>query len=248
MGTHMGIDLIDITFRVEKVFSLKLKSSFWDDLIVELRQTFPDSIVTDITVGQLHRGIVNHLKAAQRLEESTFLAQANRDQVLATLRTRYAPRGVTAETQLSQLHDRPLFREDWYDLGDLFQVPLPDVGWSRWSITVIGLGLVASLVVFVVSQWWNYPWGYVAIIDTGVLTALIAWRMNRESKRFPPQIQTVRHLTDYVLFQRMLQSPEGRWTDDVAWVALQQILTDALGVDAHEVTPEARIIHDLGAD
>lgn len=244
----MGIDLIDITFRMEKVFHLKLKSGFWDDLIAQRQQAFPDSEVTDITVGQLHCGIMNHLKSARRLEDSVFLAQVHRDQVLATLRARYAPQTVTDATLLSQLHDRPLFREDWYDLGDLFQVPLPDVGWSRWSFAVISLGLVASLILVVVSLVWTNSWGFAAIIDTVVLTVLIAWRMNCESKRFPPQIQSVRDLIDYVLVERMSQSSQSQWTEDAVWFALRQILTTALDVEPHEVTPEARIIHDLGAD
>jgi hypothetical protein len=41
---------------------------------------------------------------------------------------------------------------------------------------------------------------------------------------------------------------ECNWSDDEVWEILRQILVDALDIDGTQVTPNARLVEDLGME
>ena len=59
-------------------------------------------------------------------------------------------------------------------------------------------------------------------------------------------VSRVDQLIDYVVFEQ--ERTRGVLSDHQAWQILKAILVDTLGVDDKEVTRDARLIQDLGAD
>lgn len=243
----MGIDFMDVSFRMEKVFRLELGKDFWEVIFEDAKRESPDTPPTDVTVGQIHRELIRRLQGVGRFEDSAYLVEANLNEVQSKLKIHFPNEVITPDTKFVVLHGRPLWREDWYKLGDLFNVEMPQIGWSRWTNIVIGTGVLVCASVFIGSRFMDWPWTYPALFDILILTALITWRMNGEAKRFPPRIKAVRDLADHLLVVRTRLDQTAEWPEVVVWVALREILVNALGVDDDEVTPTATLIHDLGA-
>ncbi len=242
----MGIDLLDVKLRLEKVFQLELNDDFWEE-VFEVAKQESVTPARDITVGQIHDALLKRLKSQGRLNANTSLAAANLSEVLKKLQSRYPHWQVTPESDFYSLHGRPLCRADWPELGELFTLEMPIIGWSTLTILLVVFVPLASMVVLAFWQPANLPWGYTAAVDIAALSALILWRLNGESKRFPPQIRTVQDLADYVLVERCERNPQAKWPEDLVWFMLREALVDGLGVDHHEVIPSATLIHDLGA-
>ena len=243
----MGLDLIDIQFRLEKVFQLELNEEFWQE-VHELTQQESGTPPRDVTVGQIRDVLVRRLKSQGRLQGSKGIVEANLNEVVTKLRSRYSHWQVTPEADFCSLHGRPLCRADWPELGELFRVDMPAICWSGLTLLVVVFVPLMSLVVLALWQPADLPWGYTATAALAVLSALILWRLKGESKRFPPQIRTVQDLADHVLLQRCEGNPVAEWPEDLVWFMLREILVDGLGVDHDEVIPSATLIHDLGAD
>ena len=243
----MGIDLLDISFRLEKVFNLNLGKTFWNEVFERARRDSPGTVVMDVTVQQIHCELVCRLQAQGRYEETSYLTEENLKDVLTKLQIQFPLTNVSPETQIQELFGRPLWREDWDVLSDIFGVELPSIAWSKWTLIVLGAGITGCAVIWVVSRLTQWPWVYAIMFDIFVIASLLAWRLNSESKRFPPQIRSVKHLAEFVLVSRTRRGLTAKWADEVIWFSLREVLVDGLGVDDDEVTPTATLIHDLGA-
>ena len=242
----MGIDLLDIRLRLEKVFQLELNDDFWDE-VFKVAKKESVAPARDITVGQIRDVLVRRLKSQERFEDSNYLVEANLNEVLSKLQSRYPHWQVTPDADFCSLRGRPLCRADWPELGELFTLEMPIIGWSALTILLVVFVPLASLVLLAFWQPADLHWGYTAVVDIAALSALILWRLNGESKRFPPQIRTVQDLADHVLVERCERNPVAQWPEDLVWFMLREILVDGLGVDHNEVIPSATLVHDLGA-
>ncbi len=67
----MGIDLIDIQFRLEKVFQLELNEEFWDE-VHDLAKQELGTPARDVTVGQIRDVLVRRLKSQGRFQGSNY--------------------------------------------------------------------------------------------------------------------------------------------------------------------------------
>ena len=175
-----------------------------------------------------------------------YLVKANLNEVVTKLQSRYPHWQVTPDAHFCTLHGRPFRRADWPDLGVLFSVDMPDICWSGLTLLLVVFVPIANMIVLALWQPPDLSWGFTATVDFAVLSALILWRLNGESKRFPPRIRTVQDLADHVLVQRCEGNPQAEWPENLVWFMLREVLVDGLGVDHHEVIPTATLFHDLG--
>ena len=203
----------------------------------------------DFTVGHIHTVLVRRLKIEGKFEEdSSHVMEANLQEVISRLRSHFPLWTVTPDAEFESLMGRPLHRSDWTALGELFAVDMPPVAWSSLTQFSIVGGLLVSLGIWV---WLAYcpsrDSGLLALVGIPVMGFLIAWQWTRESQRFPPQLRRVSDLADHVLMEHLRRNPSSRWSDELVWFMLREVLVDTLGVDHHEVTPTATVFHDLGA-
>ena len=243
----MGIDLLDLSFRMEKHFRLKLGMNFWQDILATAQQVSPQVPITDLTVGQVHRELVQRLKKEGRYVETSYLAGENLTDVLSKLRERFPSPMIVPDMKLQELFGHQLRTEDWYELGDMFGVEMPKIGWSWWTLPVCNLGLAACILWPVIALIRERSIEFIAIIDIAVITVLIIWRKNYGSQNGSFQSWTVSQLAHHVLLDRTSKDGDTKWSEDLVWIALREILCDTLWVECEAVTHDALLTRDLGA-
>lgn len=243
----MGIDLLDLTFRMEKHFRLKIDLTFWGDLRDSAQQKSTKEFITDLSVGQIHRELVERLKHAGRYVEPSYLAEENLKDVLSKLSERFPTQVVAPGTKLWGLFGHHLWREDWYALSDLFGIEVEatkrSFSQSCWTSRVLGLGFVCFLPMI-----WQAPTTEVVVlISIAIVSLLIAWWVSCVPKWSPAQDWTVNQWAHQVLLARTSRDGDSKWSEELVWIALREMICDTLWVESDAVTPEATLFGDLGA-
>lgn len=247
----MGIDLLDLTFRMEKHFRLKVDMTFWGDLRDSAQQMSTQEFITDLTVGQVHRELVQRLKQAGRHVETSYLAEENLKDVLAKLSTRFPTQVVTPDTKLQELFGRHLWREDWNELSGLFGIKVEATKTqsipTRWTSPVLGLFLAVSTAGLLPMFWQAQTNEVVALISIAMLSLFIAWRLSCIPRWHPTLNWTVNRWAHQVLLARTSRDGDSKWSEELVWIALREMICDTLCVESDAVTPEATLFGDLGA-
>ena len=243
----MGIDLLDLNFRMAKQFRLKLDMTFWGDILASAQQESPRTPVTDFTVGQVHRELVQRLKHEGSYVQTSYIAEENFKDVQSKLSARFPSQVVAPETKLQDLFSHQLWREDWYELSEIVGVEMPPFGRSRWPRFVLGLGFVALSVCSLPMMVETPTIEIIASISIALISILMTWCLSCVPPRFPAQNWTVNQLADHVLLARTSEDGDSKWSDDLVWIALREIVCDTLGVEGQAVTADALLFRDLGA-
>ena len=247
----MGIDLLDLTFRMEKHFRLKIDMTFWGDLRDSAQQMSTQEFITDLTVGQVHRELVQRLKQAGRYVELSYLAEENLKDVLSKLNERFPTQAVTPDTKLQELFGRHLWREDWYELSDLFGIEVEaakrSFSQSRWTFRILSLGVSVSFACFLPMIWQAPTTEVVVLISIAMVSLLIAWWVSCVPKWCPAQDWTVNQWAHQVLLARTSRDGDSMWSEELVWIALREMICETLWVESDAVTPEATLFGDLGA-
>lgn len=254
----MGIDLLDVSFRLEKSFGLKLDRDFWDKLYQHATRVCQSGEPADITVQQIFDELVYRLKECDRYQaESTGLLDSIRTQVMHQLAILFPGREHTSNTRVTDLYQKVPTQEDWQSIRSRFS-PSPERSHtSGLTATCVVLGfiggpaLTGAALSSSLSLWFAVPFILLGIVS------LIGASVWRDHRRFPPSITTIEDLVTAVVEARIQDShqekatsgpgEQHRWSDEMIWFSLRSVLVDALGVDHDEVKPNARLIHDLGA-
>lgn len=245
----MGIDLLDITFRIEKEFGIRVSRDAW----LEVAGVTPDEMTTgfDMTAGQLYDFILS------RLSESPGGFRPPRvspDALLNKLSLFFhLPAGsIDTETELERLLIRPDRHSEWFELARFLETQLPALRRPFWLSASIALRIIALLAIglALARQWNSAAACLAALIVTGVVWLLALVLTATEARVIPRQSRTVADLYGLLNSTPVRAGPDSPapWTPEDVWEMLKQILVDCLAVDPDEVTPDARLVADLGAE
>jgi acyl carrier protein len=241
----MGIDLLDIAFGIEKAFSIRLCPD-------DFRKELADGRLRGPTAGELFECI----KA--RLSERIPLGPELRPTMSVRVRRLLAD---FAGAKVTSLHDDAPLEEvippelraqAWKVLWCELKVALPRLRRPAWSEALIAGGLAWSactLALGALSCGWSPP--VFASAVAGLAFSARAWFTTAHARvRLPPSCRTLRAIVDQVLRQSYAQSAATgeHWHEEEAWSVLQGILVDALGVKPEQVTRDAHLVEDLGAN
>lgn len=244
----MGVDLLDLAFRIEKAFGLKLERGFFLNIVDKHQPMWrePGQPRPDITVGQIYDEILEQLRCQNRLgTPDKDFEQSLRDTVLRELQARYPLRKRTLQTATWELWLYPVTIQDWRSLGEVLGVQLPALVDRRIRVGIIG-GLVISLIPLVVACKYGNSLLYLPLAVSGLL-GVIWLRQRKPMEPIPRDVGTIGSLVDFVVFERMQKSDQG-WPENLVWNQLRRIVSEVLGVDEGEVTATSRLVQDLGAE
>jgi hypothetical protein len=244
----VGIDLLDMQFRIETAFGLKLERGFFLNIIDKHQPMWrePGQPRPDITVGQIYDGILEQLRLQNRLgTRDEDFEQSLRDSVLRELQARHLLRSLTLQSATCELWRDSVTTQEWRSLGEVLGVQLPALVDRRIRVGMIG-GLVIALIPLVAAYKSGSSLLYLPLAICGLLG--VVWVQQRTPlELIPRDVETIGGLVDFVVFERMQKSGQG-WPENLVWNQLCRIVSDVLGVEEAEVIAAARLVQDLGAD
>jgi acyl carrier protein len=246
----MGLDVMDIAYRVEKTFKIDLSH---DDFLGLVRDK-------DIAVGDLYDLVLTrmHLRDAARHD-----IRLNYDlwrQMQRALHTvTYVPLSqIELKTPLDALFPQETRRAAWDALGETCSYRLRELDYPE-TVRVVGFLLAAGMALVEQLQLWQLPgvkwiWPLLGIIGIWmfvetymkILTICAPLRT-----RFPAGMTTVKDLCRAVLarnYSEICQSVDVPYDERslAIWEQLTDILVDVLSVKADEITFRSRLFRDLG--
>jgi acyl carrier protein len=255
----MGIDLLDVAFRVEKAFGVPLAASDFEQMVRD----------RDIVVGDLYELILRRVHARDTVRNDIRLNFALWEELQRQLGAAAGvPVGeVQLKTPLGRLFPPSTRRVAWERLQAASRYRIPTLDYP-WPVRPIGFALALAMALLEQFRIWQLPgaqwlWPVLGLLGIwmfaesyGKLMAVFAaCRI-----RFPGGMKIVKDLaravvaTDYqTILAGSREEPAGSYdlpADDrclAVWQQLREILADTLGVKAEEVTLKSRLIADLGA-
>ena len=255
----MGMDLLDVAFRVEKTFGISLAASDFEQLARE----------HDVVVGDLYELILRKIRAHDTVRTDVRLNFAVWEELRQKIgcAAGVAVDDVQLKTPLETLFPRETRRRAWEALRAAGPYRIATLDYP-WAVRPIGLLLAAAMALVEQFRVWQIPgavwlWPILGLFGVWMFAEtygkmmwlLAAWRL-----RFPLGMKTVKDLVRDVLRNNseaivVAQQGTGAGGDYIpvddrciaVWQQLRQILSDALGVNIEKVTLESRLVADLGA-
>lgn len=248
----MGIDLLDITFRIEKAFNVKLSMADYSDLARD----------QDIAAGDLYELILSRMHLRDVGWTSVRLNERLWSQMRTALHcaTETPLAHIELGLRLEALFPRETRRDRWQSLRDACPYRIGELDYPNF-VRIFGFLFAANVVVIEQRQIWqiagaNWFWpalGLFAVWMVGetywkVLSVCAPLRT-----RFPAGMKTVKDLCRAVMaanYGEICRASELSMNQRSAavWEQLVEILAAALGVDETEVTFRSRLFGDLGAE
>jgi acyl carrier protein len=256
----MGLDLLDVAFRVEKTFGVPLAANDFEQLVRD----------RDIVVGDLYELILRRVHARDTVRNDVRLNFALWEELQQQLG---AAAGVPADEVQLKMPLELLFppstrRAAWERLRTASRYRIPTLDYP-WPVRPIGFSLALAMALLEQFRIWQaagvlWLWPILGLVGIWmfaesygkVIAVLAAWRI-----RFPGGMKLVKDLARAVVatdYQTILAgSPKGLVgsydlpANDrclAIWQQLQEILADALGVKVEEIALKSRLIADLGAN
>lgn len=247
----MGIDLLDITFRIEKAFGID----------VPHEELFARSRNHDIVVGDLYELVLEKLHLRDLGRHSVRVNEYLWLQMQSVLHS-------AAETPLEQiefglelktLFPRETRRDRWEALRDVCPYRISDLDYPK-LVRFAGFLLAAGVAAIELFQAWQIPgarwfWPFLGMfaiwmVSETYLKLLSVFAPLRTC--FPSGMATVKDLCRTVLATNYAEICDGSQIllDErcsAVWGQLVEILAKSLGVDPAEVTFRSRLFGDLGA-
>ena len=248
----MGLDLLDITFRIEKEFEVEVSR---DDLEAVMRDQ-------DIVVGDLYELVLRklHLRDFARNDIRLNYALWTEIREIIHSATEVPLEEIELKTPLEKLFPRENRRASWELLREAAPYRIGKLGYPK-TVRRIGFLLAVAMVLFEQLQIRQVPglrllWpvlgflGLSMLIETyaKVLSILAPFRNS-----FPSGMTTVKDLcravlaTNYTDFCSHVEIPLDDRCLDV-WERLTAILVETLGVEVDEITFRARLVKDLAME
>lgn len=246
----MGLDILDIQFRIEKTFDIKLSGGDFTGLVRD----------RDITVGDLYKVVLRkiHLRDVARHDIRLNYRLWREVQGVLESVTKTPRERIELKTPLETLFPRETRREAWDALRSACPHRIRELEYPK----IVGrLGFTLAVAVVLIEHFriwliagaiWLWP----------VLGALGIWMVAETylkllsicaplRNRFPSGMITVKDLCRAVLatnYEDLCTDVEIPLDERclVVWEQLRGVLSDALGVDAERITFRSRLIGDLG--
>lgn len=222
----MGLDSVELLLAIEERFQIHI-----DD----------DEASSIATVGELHELLVRKLQpqpAARCLTSVAFYR--TRRALVETLNL--DRRAIAPSTPLTPLFPHSTRRQSWQRLQQSLALRLPAL---RLPTAPLVLAIAAFLYFQLALHW--APLLFVFALFAGA--ALLRAFPNLATE-FPSNIATAGDLAREVLAANYatLSQNAGGHTPNELWDALCRTIVDETGVPRERITPEARIVDDLGID
>lgn len=244
----MGIDLLDVTFRIQKTFEIEFSHKDLAGLVQN----------NDITVGSLYDLILERLHLRDTARHDIRLHYELWEEIRQVLnRTLDVPLSrIELGTPLEALFPRETRRETWNALRNVYRIPeldYPKAVRRAGFVLATGMVLVEQFKLWqIAGAKWLWPLlglcGIWMVSETYLKILSICAPLR---KSFPSGMTTVKDFCRAILAANYMDVCE-RFNSSLdercvaVWQQLTMILSDALGVDPEEVTFRSRLIHDLG--
>lgn len=246
----MGIDVLDVTFRIEKAFDVELSRMDFEGLVRN----------NDVTVGSLYELILKklHLRDVARHDLGLHYDLWEEIQGILHRALDVRPESIELATPLEVLFPREGRREAWSALREASPYRIAELEYTS-TVRVAGFLLAAGMVLVEQFRLWRiagikWLWPLLGLcgiwmVSETYLKILSICAPLRKS--FPAGMTNVKDLCRAVLAANYLDVC-GRFDLSLdercitIWEQLTGILSDALGVDPEEVEFRSRLIRDLG--
>lgn len=246
----MGVDPLDIMFRIEKTFQIKVSK---DDFLGLVRDN-------DVTAGDLYDLLLEKLQIGDvgRYDYGLNLRLWSQMQRLLHSVTRVPLEQIQLHVPLERLFPIETRRETWdalreaspYQIMEMDYPPIVRILGYLLATGVVSIELFHLRQIFV----FNFLWPAVGVlglwmIGESYLKIMPVFASMRN--RFPNRLATVKDLCRAVLaanYSQICTSAELPIDERSIsiWEQLVDILSKSLGVDPHEVTFRSRLDRDLG--
>ena len=248
----MGMDLSDITYRIEKAFDIDLS---WEEVADLARDD-------DITVGDLFSLL---LKKIYLRDVGRYDIRLNYDlwvEIQSVLHsvTNVPTNRIELKTLLKTLFPRKTRRAQWDALRDACPYRVRKLDYPR-GLRVVGFSLAAGMVLIEQFQIWKIPganwfWPLLGLFGIWVFVETYLKVLSICAPLqicFPAGMVTVKQLcravlaTDYMHICKNVEVPLDQRCL-TAWQEFTEILVDVLGVDKDEITFRSLLVRDLGTE
>jgi hypothetical protein len=256
----MGLDLLDVAFRVEQAFGIKMDAEDFESLVHN----------RDIVVGDLYGLILRKIQFRDTVRTNiplNFIVWEELREHLSKA-SGIAKGEILLKTLLEDVFPRNTRRVAWEGMRSTSPYHIASLDYPR-AIQPIGLSLAAAMVLVEQFQIWRIPgalflWPILGIVGlwmfaesyTKVMFFFAAWRT-----RFPRGMKTVKDLMRSILTnnsEKIIADKQSGVIGEIeipiddrsiaVWYQIQEILSDALGVKIEKVNLESRLGADLGAE
>ncbi len=252
----MGIDALDINFRLEKTFDVTLSKEDFTGLLRD----------GDVTVGDLYDLLLKKLQlsdlARNNIHLNFFLwtdIQHNLESVC-----KIPSEQIELKTPLKVLFPKKTRRATWNALRGVCPYRIQELDYSI-VVRGVGFALAAGMALVDTLQLWQIPgvrwlWPVMGLLGIWMLIETYFKLMSIFAplrRRFPNGMSTVKDLCRAVLaanYEKIcgdfnVCSEAKIYFDErslIVWQRLKEILVNVLGVDEDEITFRSRLVKDLG--
>jgi acyl carrier protein len=247
----MGLDFLDLTFRIERVFDVKMSEEDFSGLMRN----------RDIAVGDIYEFLLKKLNLRDvgrydlRLNE--YLWSQMRSALHSASETPFEQ--IQLGIALEEIFPRDMRRARWKALREICPYRVRELDYSRF-IRLAGFLLATTVVLLEQFQVWQIPgaqllWpllggvGIWMVCETYLKVLAICAPLRN---CFPAKMTTVKDLCRSVLASNYADicdlaelALDGRCS--AVWEQLVDVLVETLGVDPADVTFRSRLFGDLGA-
>ena len=247
----MGLDLLDIKFRIEKTFRIEVSKEELFDLARD----------QDIVVGDLYELILQklHLRdvARRSMRSNEYLWLQVQSALGSAAQMPFEQ--IELSLPLKILFPRESRRARWAALRETCPYRICELDYPRF-VRIGGYLLAAGVVAIEQFQVWQIPgarwfWPLLGVIGVWMVGETYAKVMSICAPlrtRFPSGMATVKDLCRSVLASNYADISSGAEavSDDrsaAVWEQLVEILATTLGVDPTDVSFRSRLFGDLGA-
>ena len=246
----MGLDFLDIQFRMEKKFGIALSGEDLTDLVDN----------GDITAGDLYSLVLKkmHLRDVARYDlRLNYRLWAEIQGVIQSV-TKAPLERIELKTPLEVLFPRESRRTSWDAIRQVCPYRIRELDYPK-AVRWIGLTLATGIVLIEQFRVWQIPgaqwlWpllGLLGIWMVGETYLKLLSVCAPFRSRFPSGMNTVKDLCRAVLavnYEEICKGIEIPFDERclVVWQELKEILVDALGVDSDAITFRSRLVGDLG--
>lgn len=223
----MGLEMVDIVLQTEDAFSIYIADEdmfnivtvgqYYDYIVAKLDESHCTKCVSSVVFYRLRRAVCSCLGVDRK--------------------------AIRPDTDLVALLPPRSHKKIWSDLVETSDLVFPPLIPPKWGNYIAALGTGGFVVAALLQH--SLLVGYVAVI---FLAALYFAASPLETSAFE-NAATIRSMVELLVQTnrgRLLEK-ERIWSPDEIWDTLVGIIVNALGVDAQEVTREAKFVADLGA-
>lgn len=252
----MGMDFLDILFRLEKTFGI-------DRIIIPA--DFPELKTAGDLVALVEKRVREGTPTKEQLaildENNLLILRQNLAGILGV-----SVDTLSAETTFRDVIPRRMRRKVWkelYQLVDDIQIGRKVIGvtscpWHMGNLVILILAsLVACLVYWLVNEWfghfhfWQFTIMAVILLPIWFISIIMAsafWAPDIIETRIPPQKLTLGEAAEKMSekIRRRLGPDETPLSHEEIERRVYEILNAALGVPVEEISPEKELVRDLG--